>query len=160
MKLLNKIFLVSFITIVILSSCSKKPDVEYTPTYKMSGEWFVEYYTGGAAITHHDKILTYNTADPSASQIWVDDPNVWKFKSKMDVDYATLSFKPMAKTTNLRISGESVKVIEGKVLPGAGRSKTGNAVDSIYLKLEFSDDPGTVYEIRGHQRTGFFEDEY
>ena len=51
-------------------------------------------------------------------------------------------------------------MIEGKVLPGAGKTKSGNSVDSIYLRLEFSEEAGTIYEIKGHERTGFFEDEY
>ena len=153
--------LIAFIWVgMLLSSCSKKPDVEYTSTYKMAGEWFVEYYQDGSAISDHTKIITYNTADPAAAQIWVDDPDFWPFKSKMDIDYSNFSFKAMASTPNAYDAGKTLKVYEGKVLPGAGISKSGNAVDSIYLKVEFSDDPGTVYEIKGHQRTGFFEDEY
>ena len=58
------------------------------------------------------------------------------------------------------IDAETVKFYEGKVITGGGMSKSGVVVDSIYLKVEFSDDPGVIYEIKGHQRTGFFEDEY
>ena len=148
------------IATVIIASCSKKPDVEYTSTVNMSGEWFTRYYFDGAPITPFHKISTYNTSDPNSGQVWVDDLGQWAFKSKFDVDYSALLFKAMAAAPNLEIDNESVKVIEGKVLKGLGISKQGNTVDSIYLKLEFSDDPGSVYEIKGHQRTGFFEDEY
>lgn len=160
MKYLNKTGLVSIVTIFILTSCSKKPDVEYTSTYKMSGEWFIRFYTGGAAITNYHKIISYNTADPSASQIWVDDLNFQPFKAKFDVDYPTLTFKPIANIPNAANTGKTIKVLEGKVLPGAGKSKTGVTVDSIYMKLEFSEEAGTIYEVAGHQRTGFLEDEY
>jgi hypothetical protein len=146
--------------VFVISSCSKKPDVAYTSTYKMSGEWFTRYYSGNVAQTTFHKILTYNTADPASSQVWVEDPAVWTFKSKFDVDYASLAFKAVAATDNLDIPGEKIKVYEGKIIPNGGHSKSGNLVDSIYLKVEFTDDPGTIYEIRGHQRTGFFEDEY
>ncbi len=161
-KSFYRIVLPFLITGFCMNACTKKPDVEYTSTYKMSGEWFVRYYVSGQAapITAFDKILTYNTTDPSSNQIWVDDPNTWPFKSKVDVDYTNMSFKALAKTDNLSEPGQSVKVYEGKVLPNLGHSKTGNLVDSIYLKLEFTDDPGTVYEVRGHFRTGFQEDEY
>jgi hypothetical protein len=74
--------------------------------------------------------------------------------------YSALSFKELNSTTNTAINGEIIKVYEGKVLPGAGRSKTGVTADSIFLRVEFPDDPGNIYGIRGHQRTGFFEDDY
>lgn len=159
-KTVYSAFMALVVTGIVLSSCSKKPDVEYTATYKMAGEWFVEYYLNGSAVTDYSKILTYNTADVSASQIWVVDTLTGGFKAKLDVDYPALSFKAMDKAPNLYHPGNTIKVYEGKVVPGAGHSKSGSLVDSIYLKLEFSDDPGSVYEIKGHQRTGFFEDEY
>jgi hypothetical protein len=55
---------------------------------------------------------------------------------------------------------KTVTLNGGKVLAGAGKTRSGNPVDSIYIEAEFSDDPGTKYVISGHQRTGFFEDEY
>ena len=61
---------------------------------------------------------------------------------------------------NMANTGKTIKVLEGKVLPNAGKSKSGGTVDSIYMKLEFSEEAGTIYEVAGHQRTGFFEDEY
>jgi hypothetical protein len=160
MQTMYKKVLYSLAFTFVLISCTKKPDVEYTSTVRMSGEWFTRYYESGAPLTSPHKILTYNTSDPSATQIWVEDAVVWPFKAKLDVDYSTLTFKPMAEATNLELAGEKVKVFEGKVIPGGGITKSGNAVDSIYLKVSFTDDPGTTYEIRGHQRTGFFEDEY
>lgn len=146
---------------LLFTACTKDPAVEKTSTEEMAGEWFVEYYSGGQALTDHHKILTYNTSDPNSNQVWVDDPDVWPFKAKFDVDVQALTFKAMNAATDVaNSSGLKIKVYEGKVLPKAGKSKSGGNVDSIYLKVEFSDDPGTVYEIKGHQRTGFFEDEY
>jgi hypothetical protein len=146
---------------LLFSACTKDPDVEKTSTQEFSGEWFIEYYEGGAPVTDHHKILTYNTSDPNSGKVWVEDPDVWPFKAKFDVDPAALTFKAMNSAEDVANgTGLTIKVYEGKVLPKAGKSKSGNLVDSIYLKVEFSDDPGTVYEIKGHQRTGFFEDEY
>jgi hypothetical protein len=154
-----KIFLAA-VAIGLIYSCSKKPDVEYTSTYKMSGEWFTKYYESGVALTDYNKMLTYNTSDPASGKIWVLDTLVWPVQAKFDVDYSSLTFKSLAATDNLRVPGEHVKVYEGKIIPLGGRGKSGTIVDSIYLKVEFTDDPGTIYEIRGHQRSGFFEDEY
>lgn len=159
MKFVNRSFITIFF-ILFISSCSKKPDVEYTSTFKMSGEWYTRFYDNGAAITSYHAILSSNTSDPNSNQVWVDDLGQWPFKAKFDVDYANLTFKPVASVTNTEIAGKTIKVVEGKVIPDGGRSKSGNTVDSIYLRLEFSDDAGTVYELKGHQRTGFFEDEY
>jgi len=169
MRFLNKVFFFSIIMVVILSSCTKKPDIEYTPTYKMSGEWFIRYFSGTTPATSYHKIITYNTADPSGGQIWVDalnfqafpsKPFKGNFKGKFDVDYPNLAFKAVSNIPNDANTGKTIKVLEGKVLPGAGKSKTGVTVDSIFMKLEFSEEPGTVYDIAGHQRTGFQEDEY
>ncbi len=159
MKPINILALLT-VTVILVASCSEKPDIEYTSTYKMSGEWFIELKVAGAPVAPFHKIITYNTSDPNSGKIWFDDLNYWPFKGKLDVDYGTLSFKPATAVPNDAVAGETINVIEGKVLPGVGHSKSGNLVDSFYLKVEFSDDPGTEYEYGGHQRTGFFEDEY
>ena len=54
----------------------------------------------------------------------------------------------------------TMDVLEGKIIADAGHSKTGVVTDSIYIKAVFSDDPGTEYEMVGHRRTGFVEDDY
>jgi hypothetical protein len=152
---------VILISAVVLAACSKKPDIENTSTVKMSGDWYVESFKDGAHEYDFGRIFTYNTTDPNSGQIWVDDlHNTWWFKGKFDVDYSTLSFKPKTGIPNLHATGETIDVIEGKVIPMAGHSKTGVLVDSIYLKAKFSDDPGHTWEFKGHQRTGFFEDDY
>src|SRR5690242_18396031 len=102
--------------VVAIASCSKKPDIEYTSTVNMSGEWFTRYYVGGTAVTSFHKISTYNTPDPNSNQVWEDDLGQWAFKSKFDVDYSNLLFKAMPAAPNLEIDNESVRVIEGKVL--------------------------------------------
>ena len=54
----------------------------------------------------------------------------------------------------------TVNLSDGKIFPKLGHSKSGNVVDSIHMKLEFSDDPGTIYEMNGVERTRFVEDDY
>lgn len=143
---------------IILQACTKDPEVGATDTVEMAGEWWIKYYESGAELTPYFKMITYNTATPGSGQVWVDDGQLWPLKAKLDVDLATLTFKPMTNAPNVEVTNGTVSVQEGKILKGAGRSLTGNPVDSIYLRVEFSDDPGTVYEIKGHYDTGFFED--
>ena len=54
----------------------------------------------------------------------------------------------------------TVNIANGKILPGAATSSGGNVTDSIYFQIEFSDDPGTLYDVAGYRRTGFLEDEH
>ena len=54
----------------------------------------------------------------------------------------------------------TVNLTDGKILPKLGHSRSGNVVDSIHMKLEFSDDPGNIYEMNGVERTRFAEDDY
>ena len=162
-KFIYRILVAGILPVMVFNACTKKPDIDNTVAVKMAGEWFVQYFEDAdpaTPLTDHSILLTYNTSDAASGQMWVDDHNIWPFKAKMNVDYGNLSFGAIDNTANTASSGETVKVYEGKVLPKAGHSKTGNLVDSIYLKLEFSDDPGNIYQVRGHFRTGFFEDEY
>ncbi|HEY6502990.1 MAG TPA: lipid-binding protein [Chitinophagaceae bacterium] len=159
MKLI-KYSLALLMSAFILNACTKDPEIENTSTVEMAGEWWVKYYIGGAEIPGlgYLKFTTYNTSDPNSGQVWVDDGHLWPLKAKFDVDYSNLAFKSMASTPNTEVANGTVKVMEGKILKGAGLSLTGNVVDSIFLRLEFSDDPGNVYEIKGHHDTGFFAD--
>lgn len=161
MKQLLYLFTSIIAVSVLIISCSKEPDVENTATVKMAGDWWVETFEDGAQWDHFQRIYTYNTSDPNSSQIWVDDQkHIWPFKGKFDVDYSNLSFKAQTGIPNLSLAGKTMDLIEGKVISKGGHSKTGVVVDSIYMKLRFSDEPTHTYELKGHQRTGFFEDEY
>ena len=106
----------------------------------------------------HFKILTYNTAANNDS-IWVDDyGNGWQVKFKAAANFNDLTFS--ATNAENQYYPITINLTEGKVLLNAGHSKSGNIVDSIHMKVEFSDDPGTIYEMNGTARTRFIEDEY
>jgi len=165
---MKKLSLVLGIAVLFLSACKKNlPDVGSTAAQSVANEWWVTLTVGGSDVfgIGHTKLLTYNTADNTGS-IWVDDQkNGYGFKVKAAVDYSNLTFKTNGMAHSPYYVGtpnfpDSARITEGKVLVGAGRSKTGNVTDSIYMKIEFSDDPGDIWEIKGHARTRFSEDEY
>jgi len=149
--------------VILFASCKKNlPDIGGTSAQKIANEWWVTLDEGGTKDVYglgHFKMATYNTAANNDS-IWVDDfGNGWQFKVKAKADYSNLTFSQTAGAPN-EYYPITVKITEGKVILDAGHSKAGNKVDSIHFKVEFSDDPGTFYEMNGHARTKFIEDEY
>ena len=156
-----KKFLLIFLIGTMIFGCKKNnlPDPGSTNTEKMANEWWVTLTQGGVdLIGKHVKIATYNTSANNDS-IWVDDlENTWQFKVKAKVNLDSMSF------TTSQFQNEyyniTVNLMNGKIFPGQGKSKTGNTTDSISMQAEFSDDPGTIYVISGHARTRFAEDDY
>jgi hypothetical protein len=171
MKSINKLLFLLAI-VLFVAGCTKKPDIENTTPVKFANEWWVQV-DGSNSRSH---IKTYNTA-ANDNTFWIDDfphisngawtGDVWAFQFKATGDLNNLTFAANQSPSDL--SGTvgntlveykiKVDVTEGKVIPNGGHSKTGVVVDSIYMKIKFSDDPGT-YTLTGHGRTGFFEDEY
>jgi hypothetical protein len=156
------IVIIAGFAMIAVSSCSKKPDVGGTAAEKLANEWYVDVYEGASLALSHAHIYTYNTS-ANTNEIFVDDDgHIWDFKVKATADLAALTFK--ADNVKSSVPGYDIKVniTDGKVIPNAGHSKTGNVTDSIFMKISFEDDPvpGTVYEIRGHARTRFAEDDY
>jgi len=168
---MKKTFIIGTIfTIIAFSSCQKKPDVGGTSAEKMANEWWVTLDQGTTRDVFgigHFKIATYNST-ANDNSIWVDDfENGWGFKSKVTADFSTLTFAAAGGTDNSYYDPQNpthfpktVKITEGKIIPNAGHSKTGVLTDSVYFKIEFSDDPGTIYSMPGHARTRFAEDDY
>ena len=89
MKIFESRNLLSFLFFagILLSACNKKPEIENTSTVRMAGEWWTEYSVDGDVLTDHHKIITYNTSDPSSNKLWIEDQDIWPFKSKATIDY-------------------------------------------------------------------------
>jgi hypothetical protein len=162
---MKKITFLSIIAVFLLASCKKDlPTIGGTAAQKLANEWWVtldqggiqDFYGGG-----HFKLLTYNTAANNDS-IWIDDlankDQSWVVKFKAAANFNDLTFS--ATNSPNAYYPITINLTDGKVLPNAGHSKSGNIVDSIHMKVEFSDDPGTIYEFNGTARTRFIEDEY
>jgi len=163
----------TFIVVILVLgfySCETmdEPKMEYAPTYPISGEWFVKFEAETSPGVWADvynlgyvKILTYNTAYNTADTVWIDDlGNTWSFKVKCPINVKEKTFGMKDSVLNSDPT-YPIKVIitDGLVLVGKGKSISGVTTDSIYFKVGFEDDPGTVYRISGHRRTGFIEDE-
>jgi hypothetical protein len=166
---MKKIIIIVSACIIVLASCQKVQDPGNTSAVKVANEWWVTLDSVGIADYYgigHQKILTYNTAS-NDNNFWVDDDkNTYGFKVKATVDYSNLTFaSDPAAANEYFIPGsasfpETAKITEGKILPKAGHSKSGNIVDSLHFKIEFSDSPGFIYEINGVERSKFAEDDY
>ena len=161
--------LLAAVLLASLASCQKKMEEPGgTGAEKLANEWWVTLTQNGADVYDlgHFKIATYNPSTGNDS-LWIDDlKNGYGFKTKVAADWNGSTFSNPA-ATNLYFNPASpasfpqtVTIGGGKVLAGAGRSRSGNVTDSIYMTVEFSDDPGTQYVLSGHARTNFAEDEY
>lgn len=154
---------------IIAGSCKKLVDPGQTSAVKVANEWWAtldsigvpDYFNIG-----HIKIATYNTS-ANDNNIWVDDyKNGYGFKVKVGADFTNLTFgSDTAAANQYFISGstsfpEKAKITEGKIFPKMGHSKTGNIVDSIHFKIEFSDAPGMILEMNGVERSKFPADDY
>ena len=168
--------------VIGLSSCKKlhemnqqdEPEMKYSSTYPLSGEWWVTYYDD-AALTNdigggYYPLYTYNTAANDGKEIWIWDMNTfWAYRVKCPVNMTNKTFagSQLVSTAIYPTTPAPgtlydiwVNVTNGKVIEKGGKSTSGVVVDSIYVELEFEDDPGTIYYAAGHRRTGFLEDEH
>ncbi len=146
-------------SILIFSSCQKVKDAGATSAVKIANEWWVTLSLDGNDIIGKPiRIATYNTS-ANDSTIWIDDyQNGWQVKFKSKVDYNNLTFSADAAPNEYY--NITVTQTDGKIFPKLGHSRSGNVADSIHMKLEFSDDPGNIYEMNGVERTRFPQDDY
>uniref|UniRef100_UPI0032180252 lipid-binding protein n=1 Tax=uncultured Draconibacterium sp. TaxID=1573823 RepID=UPI0032180252 len=153
------IYMLAFVSI-ILSSCDEKEDFEQinSQVVDAAGEWWIKFSKTDYE-TGYLKVLTFNTADDVATEMWISDEGNWKnIKFKCPVDVSSLTFEG----SNLDdINSEStIEVSNGKIELGAGLSTTGVVTDKISFEIKFSDEPGVIYNATGTRKTGFIEDEH
>jgi len=154
---------ISLLFLIVLFSCDlgKDPGIGGTKVQAMAGEWWINVLIDGTDLgIGYNLIRTSNTASDNGVDLLLDDDELWPAKIITQVDIKTLTFTPVTNLDNFYSNTIKVSVIEGKVLKGAATTPGLNKTDSIYIKLEFSDDPGTQYEYAGYRRTGFQEDEH
>lgn len=153
----------TMLLLLAMFSCDlgSEPAVGGTKVQAMAGEWWINLLIDGTDLGIGYKLIrTSNTAANTDSDLLLDDRGLWPAKIIAKVDIDAMTFTPVLNLDNLRSSTIKVSIIEGKVLKGAATTPGHNKTDSIYVKFEFSDDPGTQYEYAGYRRTGFQEDEH
>jgi hypothetical protein len=173
-----KIKILSIVALLFSASfftaCEKDdPEIEYTATKEMNGEWYVTYKRQNASGqwvnnpygVGYTRLSTYNTAANTPDQLWVSDAgNFWNYQVKTTSDLGAKSFSANDVTSvALDSKGKpydiKVTITDGKIIEKGGRSKTGVEVDSIAFTVQFEDE-AFPYLVTGHRRTGFLEDEY
>lgn len=147
--------------IMQLTACDlgKEPEIGGVALEEMCGEFWIRVYAGDNALTGYNLMSTFNTAANNDKDMFIDDHGLWPFKVRATADLGNMT---MAGTNldNLYDETITVNIIEGKIIEDAATTSGGNKADSIYLRLEFADDPGTEYIYSGYKRTGFLEDEH
>lgn len=164
MKNIKRLLLLVGVFAFAFTSCDEDGYEDYdagtTPTVSMNGEWWIDIIdeASGDVLAQHILHKTYDTNNGD-SRMFIDDmQNGYWIKGTVATDVTNMTFST-TEEPNLADSG-TFNVTDGKIWKNAAESKTGNVVDSIYFKGEFSYDPGTIIIFAGHKRTGFLEDEY
>lgn len=161
---MNKFKFILYIIAVSISfsACETydDPEVEYSPVFPVSGEYWVYPYQNGAQINTRQLLRFYNTSANDKDSVWVRvstsaRPFGILAKSACNVTDYTLSI-----TNGKNIAFNPVRtftILEGKVMLGAASVKpSGVKPDSVYLRYETN---GVEYVLAGYRRTGWPDDE-
>ncbi len=155
-------------------SCSKDEGVTDNPnTLTLAKHWFVRiqgpattsaYTTFSTRTTYYTSVIdTFGTQQQRRllDTITLDDNNMirptFRYHAKINVTTRTFgegTYKNWNDVTN------SIILKEGKMVRLGGRSRSGTAVDSIYIRYAYQSAPAVDYVLTGHERTGLLADEY
>lgn len=152
----------AYITLVFvlglgLAACEPEgPDMEYSPVWPVSGEWWVTYEfddgTGNIDDHYgvgHTRLLTYNDADDAGDSIWVNDnENFWEFIVKAGVNVEAKTFS-VTEGKDL-VWDDNTTITKGQVFELEGG-------DSIYMEIVWASDPTTTYIVSGRRVKGFID---
>ena len=152
------------------TACDVETDEEPggTNIQDMCGYWDVMWYAVDASGNVLDEwtdgtIYTYNKADNSTTQMWIDDQkSYWQFQFLVNIDYNAKTFSSGSVDYDAAGSGQA-EVKNGKILLGAAKNLHGMPTDSIVFEISFSDDnyPAKYgfdhYRVEGTKHSGFTE---
>lgn len=163
--------------LAVLAASCEKDEVGATATEAVAGQWYVTAEAvdaNGNTVFSDDElfglghflVLTYNTADNKADELWVNDlGNFWNFAVKAKSDVSAKTFATDGAVANTAYDDCDVTVEGGKVMYGAATTPHGTAADSIVFYVSFSDDsyPAAYgyakYKVSGYRYTGLTQDE-
>jgi hypothetical protein len=166
-----KLLLVSVVAVAFFS-CKPTYEKEYSWSYPVCGDWLVTPSIAGSAISGPFEMRVYNSSKGQDS-VWIDDYpvityntttkkytvtyNFWEMKVKAAVNMTNKTFQTDGSANSIigYATGVAVDLYPLNIIVTNGKI-IGN--DSIYLEMEYGDDPGTIYQLAGHRETGY--DEY
>lgn len=157
-KKLSFLFL-SFAMISSFVSCDQVesvPDDSGILISEVTGKWVVDFVWDGDP-QGTNTIAIYNTGANDADVMWIDDlEHSWGLKAKVPLNLGALTFGG----TDLEelYYGVTVTITEGKIVKGGATTPSGDVVDSISFKAEFSDIPGEIWEYSGYKSTAKIDD--
>ena len=168
MKKYFSIFALSLGLCLGLASCAVETDEPAggTAVEKMAGHWVVtvDAYDEEGNLLYEDPygmgewdMYTYNTANNDADQMWLSDgDNFWGYTIKVPIDLNAKTFSCQNEYIYDSDAGEEFCTItDGKIIENGGLNVNGKPTDAIEYKIEFTDDPGTIYYIHGVRYAGF-----
>jgi hypothetical protein len=124
--------------------------------FGLRATWVVEFYWDGD-YAGENTIRTYNTGDNLTSEFWLDDiQHGWGLLTKINVNPNDLTFS--GTDLDELYYGVTVTITEGKITKDGATTPSGDVVDSIYFKAEFSDIPGEIWEYTGYKSTAKIND--
>jgi hypothetical protein len=105
--------------------------------------------------------VTSGTSSGTADSLFIDDfDGLLELKAKVACNVSDLTFTTNGEMVLERYTDGTVIIGNGRIYLDGGKSTSGVTVDSIYFEAEFDWDPGQIYVVAGHGRTGFLEDEH
>lgn len=164
LKKLSYLFL-SLVFVTYFVSCEKVESVADESgivAEDMMGSWYVEFLVDGEDVYHlgFNKINTYNTSANNGTSMWIDDnENIWTFKVNCPINSSDQTFSGTGLYSNVDDYEVDVTITNGKITKNGTTSPSGQTTDKIEFEAEFSDDPGTIYQLVGYRYTGIVGDQ-
>ncbi len=122
----------------------------------MRDKWVVDIVWDGD-LYDTNTISTYNTSNNDTNAMWLDDlQHGWGLKAKVNVNPDALTFS--GTDLDELYYGVTVTITEGQIIKRGATTPSGEVVDSIYFKAEFSDIPGEIWEYSGYRSTAKVDD--
>tara|TARA_B110001452_G_C15240541_1_gene429514 strand:+ start:5407 stop:5916 length:510 start_codon:yes stop_codon:yes gene_type:complete len=161
-KIITKKYSCLFLSLammVLFASCDQVesvPDDSDILISEVTGTWVVDMTQDGEP-QGTNTISTYNTGANDKNQVWLDDlENGWGLRAKVPLDLQALTFSGSG--LDELYYDVTVDITEGKIIKAAATTPSGDVVDSIFFKAEFSDIPGEIWEYSGHKSTAKVDD--
>jgi hypothetical protein len=155
-NILKKIsyLILSIVLMASFVSCEQQesiPDESDIAIKEMTATWVVDIYWDG---DYYDTntISTFNTSSNDTATMWLDDlGHGWGLLAKVNTNLGALTFS--GTDLDELYYGVTVTITDGLITKGDATTPSGDVVDSIYFKAEFSDIPGEIWEYSGYRST-------